>query len=71
MAKPLYEALKGMDPEPLHGTGNLQSPFDPDKCSSLGTQILTSPLLHSIYLYRKTGTSAGSSHPKSRKKIKY
>lgn len=34
MAKPLYEALKGMDPEPLHGTGNLQRAFDPDKCSS-------------------------------------
>ena len=49
MAKPLYEASKGLDMEPLDWTGNLQTAFDQIKTALISAPALGIPDLNKTF----------------------
>ena len=55
MAKPLYEALKGTDMEPLGWTGNLQRAFDQIKTALTSTPALGIPDLNKPFTLFTSG----------------
>lgn len=63
MAKPLYDALKGLDMEPLDWTGNLQRAFDQIKTILTSAPALGIPDLNklfTVFTSEKQGIALGA-----------